>query len=300
MIVRWLLCVLGFVFRCLPRRAANAVGAVLGYAWYYLIPVRRSVAKANLELAFADKDKRERRKIARASFVHLGRCAVEFLRLGGLTVKKVNELFEHVGWQHYEQAMQKGRGVIVVTAHFGNFDLLACAEALSGVPLHIVTREQHVGSINSYWMSQRARFGLGLLPVKNSAFRILKLLRAKQAVALVIDQHMPPGRGIAVPFFSRPASTTHAPAILALSTGAPILPVTIERLSGGRHKVTIDSEVEINQANDRQAEVERVTIELNRWLEDKICERPDQWLWIHRRWKLQKNLVPGADEGQSE
>ncbi len=273
---------------------------MLGYAWYYLIPVRRSVAKANLELAFADKDKRERRKIARASFVHLGRCAVEFLRLGGLTVKKVNELFEHVGWQHYEQAMQKGRGVIVVTAHFGNFDLLACAEALSGVPLHIVTREQHVGSINSYWMSQRARFGLGLLPVKNSAFRILKLLRAKQAVALVIDQHMPPGRGIAVPFFSRPASTTHAPAILALSTGAPILPVTIERLSGGRHKVTIDSEVEINQANDRQAEVERVTIELNRWLEDKICERPDQWLWIHRRWKLQKNLVPGADEGQSK
>jgi KDO2-lipid IV(A) lauroyltransferase len=108
-------------------------------------------------------------------------------------------------------------------------------------------------------------------------------------VALVIDQHMPAGRGIAVPFFGEPASTTHAPAMLSLTTGAPIVPATIERLKGGRQRVTIEAALEVNREADRNLEAIRITKELNRWLEDKIRKKPDHWLWIHRRWKLEKN-----------
>ena len=194
--MRWILAFLSLLFRCLPRRAAHAAGAVLGWIWYYLIPVRRSVARANLRLAVPDKSEKERRKIARGCFVHLARCAVEFLRLPGLNRKKVDKLLEHTGWEHYRQAMEKGRGVIVVTAHFGNFDLLAGAQAVRGLPLHILTREQHLSGFNRYWMSVRAKLGVGMLPVKKSALRIHRLLKDGKVVAMVIDQHAPKGRGV--------------------------------------------------------------------------------------------------------
>jgi len=270
----------------MPRRVANAAGAVLGWIWYYLIPVRRPVARANLRLAFPDKSEKERRKIARGCFVHLARCAVEFLRLPGLNRKKVDKLLEHTGWEHLRQAMEKGRGVIVVTAHFGNFDLLACAQAVRGLPLHILTREQHVGGFNRYWMSVRGKLGVGMLPVKKSALRIHRLLKEGKVVAMVIDQHAPKGRGVVVPFFNQPASTVHAPALLSITTGAPLLPATIERLPGGRHRVTLEPPVQIDETRERGEEVLRVTEELNHWLEDKIRARPDHWLWIHRRWKV--------------
>jgi len=284
--LRSLLFVTGLVFRCLPRRVANAVGAFLGLVWYHVIPVRRKVARENLKTAFPNETRSERARIARGCYVHLARSAVEFLRLGGLTRKKAEKFIEETGWENYESAMKQGHGVIVVTAHFGNFDLLACVQALRGVPLHIVTREQHVTGINSYWMRQRARFGLGLIPARNSALKIHRLLKDGQVVALVIDQHMPPGRGVAVPFFGRPASTTHAPALLALTTGAPILPVTIERLAGGRHRIEIDEPLPVDHDADRAAVALRVTTELNRWLERRIEKRPEQWLWIHRRFKI--------------
>jgi KDO2-lipid IV(A) lauroyltransferase len=270
----------------MPCRVAHAAGALLGWIWYYLIPVRRSVARANLRLAFPEKSEKERRKIARGCFVHLARSAVEFLRLPGLNRRKVDGLLEHTGWEHYEQALEKGRGAIVVTAHFGNFDLLACAQAVRGVPLHILTREQHVGGFNRYWMSVRAKLGVGLLPVKKSAIRIHRLLKDKQVVAMVIDQHAPQGRGVVVPFFNHPASTVHAPALLATTAKVPLLPATIERLPGGRHRVTLEPPVKIDETQPRDAEVLRVTRELNRWLENKIRARPDHWLWIHRRWKV--------------
>lgn len=286
MTLRWLLAALSALFRCVPRRAAHAFGAVLGWIWYYLIPVRRQVARANLRLAFPEKSGKERRRIARSCFVHLSRSAVEFLRLPGLDRRKVEQLLEHVGREHYRQAVEPGRGVIVVTAHFGNFDLLACTQAIRGVPLHILTREQHLGGFNRYWMSVRARLGVGLLPVRDSAMRIHRLLKRGQVVAMVIDQHVPASRGVVVPFFGRPASTVHAPALLSWTTGAPLLPVTIERLPGGRHRVTFEPPISVDRSCRRDEQVLRVTRQLNRWLEDRIRSRPDHWLWIHRRWKV--------------
>ncbi len=286
MLLRGLLHLLSFFFRCLPRRVANGLGAGLGLVWYYLVPIRKGVALSNLQIAFPDKRQAERRRIARKCFMHLGRSAVEFLRLSGLSKKKVAGLVEHSGWDNLEKAQAAGKGVIVATAHLGNFDLMACAEALRKVPLHVVTRRQHAANIDSYWMSTRARCGVGLLPAKGSAFAIHKLLKQGRVVALVIDQHMPPGRGMPMDFFGHPASTTTAPALFALTCGAPIIPVTIERLPGGRHRVTIDQPLEIDRRAGRENEVARLTLELNRWLEGKIRKCPEQWLWIHRRFKL--------------
>lgn len=284
--VGFLLLVLSLFFRCLPRRVADGFGVALGWMWYYLVPVRRAVARANLRAALDDLSSTELRRLVRATFIQTSRCAVEFLRLPGLDRRRSEALVEHEGLEHLERARALGRGVIVATAHFGNFDLMAGVEALRGVPLHVVTRTQHVASINRFWMRVRAQTGLRFVPDRNAAFRIRRLLRDNQVVALAIDQHMPPSRGIPVPFFGRPASTTHAPALLSLTTGAPILPVSIERLPAGRHRVLIEPPLETAATGNRNEDVLQMTLALNRWLEGRIRARPDHWLWIHRRWKL--------------
>ena len=124
------------------------------------------------------------------------------------------------------------------------------------------------------------------IPDKGVAFRLFKILRARQVVALVIDQHMPPKWGIPVPFFGVNASTTHAPAALSLATGALILPASIERLPGGRQRVLIEAPLAHPNTGTRAEDVYQLTLKLNQWLEGRVRDRPDHWLWIHRRWKL--------------
>lgn len=291
----WLLQALSGLIRLLPLRAALGLGAGLGWIWYHLIPVRRRVARDNLRRALPELTPAARRRIARRCFSQLARSAIELLRLPGLDRRRVEALIEHEGLEHLERARAAGRGVIAVTAHFGSFDLLACAEALRGLPIHAVSRSQHQPGVNRYWMQVRRRTGLGLLPAARSVWRIGRLLKKGEIVALVIDQHMPPGRGIPVPFFGRPASTTTAPAALALASGAPLLPVSIERLPAGRHRVRIEPPVPVHPGEDRPAEIERITRALNAWLEQRIRQRPDHWLWIHRRWKLDAPSSDGVE-----
>ncbi|MBN2496397.1 MAG: lysophospholipid acyltransferase family protein [Deltaproteobacteria bacterium] len=274
-----------WLVRRLSLRAALGLGRALGWIWYHLIPVRRKVALDNLRRAFPDMQPAERRAVARRCFCHWACAAMELLRLPDLDARRVEALIEHRGLEHLERARKRGRGVIVATAHFGSFDLMACAEAIAGHPLHVLTREQRSKSVNRFWMRVREASGLGFLPVKGSALRVHRLLGQERIVAMMIDQHMPEGRGIWVPFFGQPASTTHAPAVMALGSGAPILPVRVERLSGGRHRVQIEPMIEARKGEPRQAEVERITRALNAWLEGCVRERPDHWLWIHRRWK---------------
>jgi KDO2-lipid IV(A) lauroyltransferase len=277
---------LSFLIGRLPLRWALGLGAFLGWLWCRVIPIRRAVALRNLKLAFPDWNERQRSQVLLNSLVNLTQSTIEFLCLPHLDRNQVEALVTHVGWEHYEAALAQGRGVIIATAHFGNFGLLACAEALRGVPLHAVARRQHVGGVDRFWTEICSRCGVDFLPDKRASFRILKLLRSGQAIALVIDQHMPLGRGIPVPFFGVNASTTQAPALLSLTTGAPILPATIERLPDGRQRVLIEPPVLHQTTGDRDEDVYQLTLKLNQWLEDRVRARPDHWLWIHRRWKL--------------
>jgi protein-L-isoaspartate(D-aspartate) O-methyltransferase len=287
--VTFLLHPLSWLARALPRGAALALGAALGWLWYRLVPVRRRVALENLRQAFPTFALAARRRILRASLMELGRSTLELLRVPGLDRAEAERLVEHQGEEHLRSALAGGRGALVVTAHFGAFDLLACAEALRGLKLAVVSRELGSRGVNRFWMRLRRRTGLTILPSRGSALQIHRLLRQGWVVALVIDQHMPPGRGLSVPFFGRPASTTHAPAVLSLGSGAPIVPVTVERLSDGRLRASFEPAQPPPRGlppGARAGEILRVTRGLNAWLEDRIRARPDHWLWIHRRWKL--------------
>ena len=270
----------------MPQWLALLTGRILGWIWFHLIPIRRKVALANLEFVFPNLERATRMRIGALAFRNMATGAVEMLRAPSLNQALASQMFEIEGRRHLDEALEKQKGVIVASAHFGNFDLAACAMATLGVELCAVTRQQSQKGVNRFWMEVRQRCGVTLIPAKSSAWKISRALRSGSVVILVIDQHMPPGRGIPVDFFGKPASTINAPAVISQATGAPIVPALVSRLPHGRHKLVFEPAIELQPGIDRKEQVEQVTRRLNQWLEDRIKQNPAQWIWVHRRWKV--------------
>jgi KDO2-lipid IV(A) lauroyltransferase len=278
----WLLKVLARIAALMRWRTAQSVGAFLGLVWFHVVRIRRRVVRSNLALALPERAG-EHREIARESYRHLGVSALEFLKLSGGPVAEVTSRVHPSGLANYEAALASGRGVIVVTAHFGNFDLLACSQALRGVPLAIVSRQLHGGGSNRFWMESRARSGLQIFPEEGGARQVLKWLRQGKVLGLVVDQRTPPTRGgIRAPFFGHDVWTSTAAAKLALRTGAALVPARIERREDGEHDLFVEPRIEVN--GDLGAEPARLlTARINRVVERWVVQRPAHWMWLHRR-----------------
>jgi KDO2-lipid IV(A) lauroyltransferase len=278
----WLLRALARCAALLSWRAAQSLGAFLGLVWFHLVRIRRRVVRSNLALALPERS-HEHGRIARESYRHLGVSALEFLRLCGEGWDEVLHRVHLHGLESFEQAFARGRGVIVVTAHFGNFDLLACSQALRGVPLAIVSRDLHGGGSNRFWMESRSASGLTIFPDEGGARQVLKWLRRGNVLGLVVDQRTPPGRGgIRVPFFGREVWTSTAAAKLALRTGAALVPARIERRPDGEHDLIVEHEIPAG-ADCGDGAARELTARVNRVIERWVRERPEHWMWLHRR-----------------
>jgi KDO2-lipid IV(A) lauroyltransferase len=229
---------------------------------------------------------------------HLGHSAAEFLRLATWSADKIAARITLDGFEQLRAAVRDGRGVVVVTAHFGNWDLLACLSAMLGIPLHVVTRELKGGRTNSAWMRARERRGVHLHPAAGSIGALLAALRRGEVVAFVVDQHMPGRLGVGVPFFGRMASTIDAPAVLAARTGAPLLPAFLFREGFERHRLWVGPRIPPADGERRAATLE-TTARITKVVEDTIRAHPEQWIWMHRRWKLADALEAEARHAQS-
>ena len=277
---------ISWFFSRLPARWAEAWGAMLGFFAGRVIRLRRRRADAHLARALhLEDDPVARTRILRGMYRHLGLCLAEFLRLPTWTRAKIDACIELDHFERLQSAIAAGRGVIVVTGHFGNWDLLACLSALLGVPLHVVTRELKGRGANRAWMQARERTGLKLHPAAGSAGALLAALRRGEVVAFVIDQHMPEKYGVPVPFFGRLASTIDAPAVLASRTGAPVLPAFLFRQGFERHRLWVGEPIALAEGPRREAIVAS-TARFSAALEAVVRQHPEQWIWMHRRWKL--------------
>jgi Kdo2-lipid IVA lauroyltransferase/acyltransferase len=276
----WVLGALARIAGLLSWRRAQDLGAFLGLVWFHVVRIRRRTVLANLALALPEPAA-EHLRIARETYRHLGICALELLKLRGLPPGEVARRVHDHGIERYEAALARGRGVIVVTAHFGNFDLLACAQACRGVPLAIVSRDLH-GGANRFWMETRRAKGLAIFRDEGSLKEIVRWLKDGKVLGFVVDQRTPPGRGgILSPFFGRDVWTTTAPAVLATRTGCALLPVRIERRPDGDHDVWIEGEIAVPERGPRA--VPDLTARINAVVEGWVRARPDHWMWLHRR-----------------
>lgn len=292
MIAALLRIVAGLVAR-LPDAALERLGLVLG-GLAALAGVRRRVALANLELAFPGEDAAFRRRTLRAFYRHLGLLVAEFLRAPALRPERLDELVDIEGLPAFEAARGEGRGVIVAIAHFGNFELLGSLWSRRGLPVTAVTKRLPANPFNVFWQEQRRRAGLREVPDSGSLRDILRVLRAGEVLAVMIDQNTIPRRAVFAPFFGKLAATTPAPAVLAERTGAPVFLVLMHRLPRLRHRVTIEP-VPFERTGDAEADRLAFTTQLNLALERRVRQEPDLWWWVHRRWKTRpEGERPGA------
>jgi KDO2-lipid IV(A) lauroyltransferase len=294
-----LLRLLGRIACALPAMAASRLGELLGAVWFRVVRIRRGTAIRQLRKTFPAWSAAEARETARRLYRNLGRWAVEFLRLVG-PAKTRAEILERVaveGVEAYDAAVARGGGAIVVTAHLGNWDLAACAQAQAGRKLTLLSRKLSNRGLDRYWMERRRALGLTIVDERSRIDELARIVREGGTLVLIVDQATPHGLGgVQLDFLGRPAWTTRLPALLALRTGAPIFPVFVDSSADRRHVIRVEAPLAPppGPAPVRERAL-ALTRQINDRLERRIRTRPDQWLWLHRRWKE----FPGAPRDEA-
>jgi len=279
-----LLRILGACFNALPLTWALAVGRGLGWCFGSVLRIRRAEALAALRRTFPEKSERERRAVLRRMDRHLGMNVVETFRLARVSDAYLRDFIDWEGEAQAHDILGAGKGMLVLSAHIGHWDLLCSVAPRFNYPTTVITKQIKNEALNRYWMTTRERFGLKFVPAHNSYRRCLSALKKNEIVAFVLDQNMTREEGIFVDFLGKPACTTPGLAYLSAQSGAAVLPVFMLRRPGGHHLIKILPP--ILPPPDRKPEtIREYTQRYTRIIADMVRQYPDQWIWIHRRWK---------------
>lgn len=283
----------------LPERAADAVGRRIGRLVYRL-GIRRKVVEENLRLAFPEKPEEWIHATARAAYEHLGRESAAILRLGRLDRQAVIDRTVPVGWNQLEEALAEGKGVILVTGHYGNWEVAAATVASRGTPISAIVRRQGNLLVDARLDALRRNLGVETITQREAPSRVPRLLRKNRVIGIVGDQDARQA-GVFVPFFGRSASTHRGPALFALKLGAPVFACVARRLPGREVRYEVSGQrVPVVRTGDLEADVQALTAELAARLEGEVRRAPEQYFWFHRRWKSSpKTEHPHAEPGKS-
>lgn len=280
-------------FGWMPRSAAYPAAQIVAALGYRLAKRQRLAGIQNLRMALPNLSEEERVAILRGSFSNLGRLLVEFSHFPGLNRKNISNLVTYEGFEHYENAVGRGKGVIFLTAHFGAWELSCFAHSLFGNPMKFVVREIDNPKVERLIESYRGLSGNKPIDKKNASRDILKALRNNETIGILVDQNTTRDEGVFVDFFGIPASTTPAVATLALRTGAAVIPgFMIWDSQTRKYRLHFDRPLELISTGDPARDIVENTQAFNAVLEKVIRQYPDQWLWIHRRWKTRPDGEP--------
>jgi KDO2-lipid IV(A) lauroyltransferase len=270
--------------RRLPQRGATRLGHAIGWLAYHLDVRHRRITLENLAATFPERSVQERTRIAREVFAHFGRKLIELLWFTGLTPEKQLSLVEFVGAEHIEAARAAGRGVLIVTGHFGFWELHALAHGLRLGPMAVVARALDNPLLDLLLIDVRSSTGNIVIDRKGGLRRIMRALNANQSVAVLIDQHILTADAVKVDFLGRPAATTSAVAVLAMRTGAAVIPAFSLPLNDGRYRLIYERPIEVPAEGSADA-VRDLTQRCTKVLEKYVRAHPERWLWMHRRWR---------------
>ena len=286
----------GFIWplQRLPLRLAVSLGAELGTFLYRVVRVRREVTEQNLRTAFPELPEAEIEALALRTYRNFGRMLAEFVREPRLTPEFLAEHVEFVNEDVLREAVAAGKGGILVTGHFGNWEWMAAALCARGYDLQPIVAEQRNRLVEKLIDDFRAAAGVRVIKFGAPSVRqTLKLLRSNGFVGILVDQDA--GRnGEFVPFFGRPASTPKGPAVFHLKTGSPLIFLASVRLGPGRHRVYCERLRVETDGQPTDENVHAVTAAITARLEHWVRQYPDHWFWMHRRWKSSHWAEKGA------
>jgi KDO2-lipid IV(A) lauroyltransferase len=274
------------VLGALPRPLARALGITLAWAVYLLHRRLRRVGRRNLELAFPQKAPKERRKILRRVFTSLGRLLAEFCLFPSYTRGQVSQVAVYEGFENFESARQRGKGVLFLTAHLGGWEIGSFVHSLHGNALNVLVRALDNPYLDRMVQRYRTLHGNVIVDKQDFARGIIGALKAGETVGVLMDTNMVPPHGVFVPFFGVPAYTTTLPARLALRTGAAVVPAfTIWDPQLHKYRIHFAPAVQLVRTEDEEADLVANTAAFTGVIEDYVRRYPEQWLWVHRRWK---------------
>jgi KDO2-lipid IV(A) lauroyltransferase len=274
----------------MPESVARLFGSFLGWVAGRLLGIRRGVVDANLQRAFPDRDAAWRRRTASRAWRHLGREAVATFRLAGETIESVRDRtdVDDADLAALRRYLDGGSGAILLTGHFGNWELAGAAIAARGVPMDAVAVRQKNPLFDAELLETRARLGMHIVDRDAAPRALLRGLRRGRVAGIVGDQSVQVG-GILVDFFGHEAATPQGAAVLSLKTGVPIFAGVAIALPGPRWRYRIRfEEVTIERSGDFDADVRRLTQAHTAVLEAAVREYPEQYFWPHKRWKKRR------------
>jgi KDO2-lipid IV(A) lauroyltransferase len=276
----------------LPEDFALWLGRQLGNVTYYLDLDHRKVAFQNLHTAFGqEKSASEIRGIAKRTFQNLGMMAVEFFRIPRMDMETFKRRVKMEGLTEALALLEKEKGALLLIGHFGNWEMMGLMSKVIGNPIIVLAKPMKKNQWVDRFITQiRSASGLEVISTVNASRKVIRALSQNRVVGILIDQRAKRSEGIWADFFGRKAPTTPGLAVLAMKTGAPVLPVFMIRNGFQKHRLIVKEPLELIHTGDIKKDVEANTQLFNHTLESMIREYPDQWFWVHRRWERKKRV----------
>jgi KDO2-lipid IV(A) lauroyltransferase len=276
----------------LPRSGGLWLGRRLGDLAWMLLGRRRRTALENVRAAFPELSLARQRQLCRRSCQHLGMVFVELFAVLARPLPTTLRRLSVDGLEHLTGVMEAQGRALVLTGHLGNWELLSAVARLSGYPLTVVVRPLDAPWLNALVERLRAKTGAGFVAKRGAARPLLDALRRGGLVAILLDQNTARREGVFVPFFGRPACTSKSLALLAIRTQTPVVPVFIRREDDGRHRVEVQPPIPLPPPNRGEEGVVELTRRCTASIEAAIRATPEQWLWVHDRWRTRPAEEP--------
>jgi len=258
-------------------------GDYLGGLIYRLSRRYRTIAERNLTLCFPEKSPGEIRQIALDVFRNLAKTLLETLKMVHMKDKEVCERIRLEGLSYLDEALAKGKGVLLITAHFGNWELMARRLVIQGYKVHVVAREADYEATTGLMTRLRETSGYRVIMREEVVREGLRCLKRNECLGLLPDQNQTDSR-LFVDFFGRPACTAPGAALLAMRTGAAMIPLFDYRLPDNTHRAVLYPPIEISSQGDKETDVRETMARITRIIEEQVRQFPSQWLWLHDRW----------------
>ena len=279
--------------RWLPRPVARAIGRGVAISFYCLHPRLRRVGMRNLELAFPEKSVAERERILKDVYLSLGRLLAEIPKFPAYTLKNVDRIAVYDGLENYLAARDRGKGVLFMTAHLGGWEIGSFVHSLHGHWLNIVVRDLDNPLLNRWVRDLRTLHGNKTYDKDDYARGLLAAMKRGETVGVLMDTNMTPPQGVFVNYFGVPACTAGGVARVAMRTGAAVLPAfTIWDEALGKYRIRFEPAIPTVCTGDDDADALANTQNYTAAIEQAVRAHPEQWLWVHRRWKTRPQGEP--------
>lgn len=277
-----------FLIHIQPTPIKAGLGQLIGLFWFDVLRIRRNTAISNIQKAFPQMNKKEAVKMARTSLIHMGYTIVEFVSFPFFNKEDIDQCFEFEGdsLQILRDGLSHNKGVFMLSAHIGNGDLAVAALCYNQLPIHLVSKIFKTKWLNDFWFEARRKHGAQFISPRRSSYDILKALKKNDIVIFVLDQYTGPPNGILTTFFGHPTGTAWGPALLAQRSKSVVIPAYSYRKKFGQYVIKASAPIEFEEKETKEETLLYNTQKYNAAIEQMVLDHPEQWMWIHKRWKV--------------